>query len=278
MVRSLLVAGMVMCVAQSTAGQALSPSPMFEVASIRRNTSGSPLSGGNPEIIALLPGGRFQAQNRTLEDLVRFAYGMNAFGSMLNEDQISGVSNWVREERFDIDAQAGGAVPQEQIYRMLQSLLEERFGAVVRRVQREGNIYVLARAHDDGPLGPELWRASADCVRPTEPAAILAASSKRRGTFRPSLSQMCASISDLIWHLQRILRSRVVDQTGLDGKWDYWVFASAMQPTISAAELEVDDRPPLPVALEQQLGLRLRQTRGQVEVFVIESIQRPTDN
>ncbi len=55
-------------------------------------------------------------------------------------------------DRYDIEAKAEGNPTREQMMRMLQTLLEDRFQLRIRREQREGAIYALTVARG----GPKL--------------------------------------------------------------------------------------------------------------------------
>jgi hypothetical protein len=79
----------------ATAAAPQSPPPAFEVASIKRNSSGDTLRA--PSLI--LPGGRFTATNNTLRALILNAYGISASPYLL-----SGGPGWIDSERYDVDA------------------------------------------------------------------------------------------------------------------------------------------------------------------------------
>jgi uncharacterized protein (TIGR03435 family) len=75
------------------------------------------------------------------------------------------------------------------------------------------------------------------------------------------------------------LKSPVIDKTGLDGMWILEAqFARAPGLAPSPASASDPAVPPLAVALEEQLGLRLAPIRGPVEVLVIDSVGQPTEN
>jgi len=94
--------------------------------------------------------------------------------------------------------------------------------------------------------------------------------------------------------LAKTLRPRagriVVDKTGFTGLFDYDLkFAFEAAPsTLSTAPLGPQSVPPLPGtplplpslagALEDQLGLKLESARMPIEVLVIESVERPSEN
>jgi uncharacterized protein (TIGR03435 family) len=75
----------------------------------------------------------------------------------------------------------------------------------------------------------------------------------------------------------------VIDKTGLAGKFDIH-----LESEIGAEIRQQEDpggvvfgpstAPPLPEALQQQLGLRLESTKGPVEFLVIDHIERPSPN
>ena len=62
----------------------------------------------------------------------------------------------------------------------------------------------------------------------------------------------------------------VVDETGLSGNWDLdLTFVYQVQDANG-------DGPSLFTALEEQLGLKLESGRAQVDVIVIDRLERPT--
>jgi uncharacterized protein (TIGR03435 family) len=63
---------------------------------------------------------------------------------------------------------------------------------------------------------------------------------------------------------------QVVDRTGLDGKWDFFVTFAPEGSTDS-------DPPQLFTALQEQLGLKLESARAPVNVLVIDRLEHPTD-
>jgi uncharacterized protein (TIGR03435 family) len=78
-----------------------------------------------------------------------------------------------------------------------------------------------------------------------------------------------ARISAIVRIAVALLANPVVERTGLAGLWTF---------ELSYALAVDSEAPPLPTALQDQLGLRLESTRGPVDVMVIESVQQPTEN
>ena len=73
----------------------------------------------------------------------------------------------------------------------------------------------------------------------------------------------------------------VVDRTGLTGGWDFELtFAPENRggpPGAAAAPVD-PDAPSFFTAIQEQLGLKLEPTKGPVEVLVIDSIEKPTED
>jgi uncharacterized protein (TIGR03435 family) len=69
----------------------------------------------------------------------------------------------------------------------------------------------------------------------------------------------------------------IVDKTGLKGLFDFQMqFAPE---TLSTAGSPSDPcGPSLFTALQEQLGLKLESSKGPVEVLVVDSVSRPTEN
>ena len=93
-------------------------------------------------------------------------------------------------------------------------------------------------------------------------------------------------LTTLLNFLVNQLGRPVYDKTGLTGLFDFklqWTPGSEQAPgpfgPAPDAPPPVDPSgPSLFTALQEQLGLRLESTKGPVEVVVIDSAQKPTEN
>ena len=83
------------------------------------------------------------------------------------------------------------------------------------------------------------------------------------------------------------LGRRVIDKTGLTGKYDFELKWTPTQPSAAPlspppqrpeSALAADPGPSLFTALQEQLGLRLESEKGPVEVLVIDRAERPSKN
>ena len=260
--------------ALTAAGVAQEPSstPAFEVASVKAGTAGA--RGWSISYTA----DSLRATNATLSALIQSAYG-------IREDRLVGGANWVRTTRFDVNGKAAQALPREQLRLMAQRLLESRFGLVLTREQREQEVYVLRLARGDGRMGPDVRRAADDCLAayaggglPTNAPVRPALKSSTGAT--PSFSGRCAQIRTVAEGLSRSLGVEVVDQTGLEGRWDYVLAFAPLAPAASpAVEPGQADLPSVFVAVEEQLGLKLeRNPRGSVEYVIVAAAHAPTEN
>lgn len=226
---------------------AQSPSPAFEVASIKRNATGSLNANA-----ARVAGDRYRAENVTLISLLRVAYAVQEF-------QIAGHPAWADVDRFDIDAKMEAGANSRDWPLMLQRLLADRFKLAAHRESRDGPIYTLVV----GSSGPRLTAA--------EP-------SKRAnpgGDFSASPTQIVGtgvSMAELAMRLSRSIGVAVVDGTGLTGAFDVKL------------TWPVDDRfvgrgasasPTIFTAIQEQLGLRLQAGRGPVDMLVVDRAERP---
>ena len=85
----------------------------------------------------------------------------------------------------------------------------------------------------------------------------------------------------------RVLDRPVVDQTGITGKFDFTLEwrpdLSQLGPTgpgANAPQLppEVEARPDLFTAIQEQLGLKLESSKAPVDAYVIDKVQKPSEN
>jgi bla regulator protein blaR1 len=258
-----------------------SPALAFEVASVKPNKSGATRGPST-----ILPGGRFTATNNTLRALI-----LNAYGIFTSEELLSGGPAWIDSERYDVEAKAeASAIPPgtpdkvlwEKTRLMLRTLLADRFHLIVRRETREVPIYELVVAKN----GVKLKKSEVECEGKT--LFCHGFSGGPRG-----LSGTAVDMDDLALMLSRYAGRPVSDRSGVQGLFDIKLqwnpFVGRPRPAEDEARLpgaerreggaaDLDSLPALPVALEQQLGLRLESRKGPVEFYVIEHVEKPTEN
>lgn len=193
--------------------------------------------------------------NWTLDLILREAFNVKYY-------QISGGPDWIRSDRFDITAKAAGEPARDQMMRMLQTLLAERFQLKVRRETKEGTVYSLTVSKS----GSKLKEAKGD-----HPPAIR---TYRQGSpEKPAISYsqvgQNATIPMLIETLSNIVTSPVRDQTNLKGNFDFKL-------EYAADDTQPDAGPSIFTAIQEQFGLRLEKERGPVETPVIDHAGKPS--
>jgi uncharacterized protein (TIGR03435 family) len=280
-----LMLGMV--VIAVAAAQAPAQKPKFEVASVK------PSSVPRGFLQIGRTGGRFTAKNAPLSPLIQNAYRVRPF-------QLIGGPSWITSDFWDIEAKAEeGSVPPEvgppdpnvpdAMSLRLQALLEDRFKLQVHRETRELPVFELTlvktgvRAKLSDDQGP---------VRPPEPGTAVPP-----GVARGSISMMfgggelhAAAIpfANFASTLSLIVGRTIIDKTGLKGLYDFdlkWrpdvgqVLAPEGPLSVGVQLPPVDlSAPSLTTGLQEQLGLNLESSKGPVEVLVIDSVSRPTEN
>ena len=234
----------------------------FEVASVKRNTSGDLRQSWDRE-----PGGRVVHINFTLRDLVRGAYG-------LRDQQLTGGPDWFDRERFDVIARGPANASGAQVDAMMRTLLAERYALAAHWERRELPVYELVMAYPDRRFGPKL-RPRPDCrdgeVR--EPA----------NDGREPCGGMLVGPGRVTVRGQGIpdfARDRIVlDKTGLKGNFDIDLEYAPMPGEFPpGGPPPPANAPALPAALQEQLGLRLVPARATVDVLVVDRAELPTEN
>jgi uncharacterized protein (TIGR03435 family) len=141
-------------------------------------------------------------------------------------------------------------------------------------------VYALSLSHSKGQIGSGLKRISG-CGSNFRPPPYENIPGAMRLTG-------CGSIDKLVFLLSSMLRTPVIDKTGLTGVYDYSLhhsrdglplFSEAQGPqrVPNALPEAVDPRAPLLAdALEDQLALRLEVARMPITVLVVDSLQPPT--
>jgi uncharacterized protein (TIGR03435 family) len=250
----------------------------FEVASIKPSNSAD-----RRPLIRNEPGGRFTAANVTAKRLIKWAYNIKDF-------QISGGPGWMGSDLFDIAAKPEGSAKPVQIPRMVQSLLADRFQLVTRRETKEMPVYTLVVAKN-GPKFKDASDSDPNIIDLGNRPDLAGRGARPRFTIirRGRLTAQGATMAGLAFDLSDFLGRAVVDKTGLAGTYDLkleWVpdeyqvamFSAMGVPEGFGAPPPDWQGPSLFTALEEQLGLKLDSQKGPVEIFVIERIEKPTEN
>jgi uncharacterized protein (TIGR03435 family) len=235
----------------------------------------------------------------TIKLLIQQAYDVRQF-------QILGGPAWINSERYDVIAKvdraalAGGSgnVPDqrkvmEQQRERLQALLADRCRLKIRRETRELQAYVLVAAKS----GPKLKEAAPASASPDGKEG----QQPPRGTMRMGRGQIIGQsvpLDLLVQMLSQQLGRPVIDKTGLAGTYDFtleWTpdpgqglgagFGGPAGTVVGKEPPRIDNPEPAEpsgtsvfVAIQEQLGLKLEPQKAPVEMIVIESVEKPSEN
>lgn len=254
--------------------------PAFEVASIKPNNSAD-----HRTMIQMTPGGRLNANNVSVQMLMTMAYG-------IKNNQISGAPGWVESERYDISAKPEGAADQDQIKLMIQALLADRFKLKFHRETKEQPIYALVV--DKG--GPKFKESKGDdesilgeAPPGPKPEGGRGPGMGMRQGMRMGRGNLAASgitLAAFAGQLANVVGRQVIDKTGLTATYD---FKLTWTPEEGQGMMRIpsgDAPPPAPAdsgpsiftALQEQLGLKLEAQKGPVEMFIIDHVEKATEN
>jgi uncharacterized protein (TIGR03435 family) len=278
--RAVIFIGLVVAAARTAGGQETPPPaaatvavPAFEVASVRPNTSRNWSYS-----MTWLPDGRFRATNMTPRRLIDLAYDLRT------QNQLMGAPGWISSERFDIEAIPAGPVARPQQRLMLQGLLGDRFGLVVRTQSVDVPVYALVRTLPDAPLPRTIRELTMTCTTvQIDPAVITGRAEPPAGDPRcrgvgldregGRIVSAGGQMRSLIVLLGSLVDRRIVDRTGLTGRYD---FELTWSPDPGAAGGALANAAIFTVI--QELGLKLQPALSPEQGYVIERIERPTPN
>lgn len=230
----------------------------FEVASIKPNTS-----MGNNMSINRSPGGGLTCTNVTLRMMITFAYD-------IRDHQLTGGPGWMDSDRYDIVAKAPhveNAPPEPKGFSMeefrvirerMQALLADRFQLKFHTETRELPVYALVVAKN----GPHLELSKSDHMGITGQSGIL----------------KCKKITMQDFAMRALadrLGRTVLDKTGLTGEYDFEIKYTEDRGAASAAGVSGPD---FLTAMQEQLGLKLEQQKGPVQVIVVDRAEKASAN
>jgi uncharacterized protein (TIGR03435 family) len=200
-------------------------------------------------------------------DIIRIAYNVKSFQvfgvppglgfSVEHKTQpaptrLSGVPVNERSAFFyDIQARSPGTGPpsDEKIREMLRALLAERFSLKLHREQRTLALYALVPSAGE----PKLKPAIAGCVP----------------KYSSYSRQLCGCTMEQLAHILNDKCDRpVVDMTHISGRFDIEI----------PIDQEGYDFDALVASIRNNLGLRIEARRDQIEVLVVDHVEKPSAN
>ena len=270
--------------------------PEFDAASVKvadpslppRVLTGGP-GNGNP--------GHYSVR-AVLLDILTAAYGVPS-------DQIYGGPDWLKSDRYEIDAVMPPDTTQPRFQAMLQNLLVQRFHLSVHRETRNFPAFDLVVA-EAGPKFRETTAGADSGSPPTDrdgfpvlppgphTGRILWKGNLRFKFQERSMAYFADVLGSLMQHAAGpgfgAKAPRVFDKTGLPGKYDFTIefacgdcvaaSAAATPPLPAGGPVAGSDGPGIFQALEKHLGLKAVKVRDvPLEVIVVNRVDKsPTPN
>jgi len=295
------------------------PTVTFEVASVKVSEPPPAASGGMRMAMRIGcsggPGtpspGQYTCSNANVTVLIREAYNLKNY-QVPNFSVTDG-------NRYDIAAKIPAGSTREQVRTMLQNLLSERFKLTYHFEKKEMQVYDLVVGKNGvkmkpsppqdpppaaGAGGPATPRPL-DGPRPSPPMGTdgfpvmpvrrNSSSISMMGNGGTRVSTTDSTLAQITMFLSNTLGRPVTDSTGLTGKYDYVLTYSreGMEgmggPGMTVTAVPgggplpppppPSDAPTIFAAVQEQLGLKLEQKKGSVDIFIIDHVEKnPSEN
>ena len=298
--------------------QAPDPAITFEVASVKISPAPQTPSGDGRRMAMRIgctggPGtqspGQYTCTNANVTVLIREAYNLKNY-QLANFSVSDG-------NRYDINAKIPAGSTKEQVRTMLQNLLADRFKLAYHLEKKDMQVYELVVGKNGvkmkpsppeepppaaGAGGPAT--APADGPRPAPamgpdgffilPVRRNSSSISMMGNGGTRVSTTDATADAIAMFLSNQLGRPVTNNTGLTGKYDYVLtFSREGMEGMGGGGMIVtagpgggpppaqppSDAPTIFAAVQEQMGLKLEQKKGSIDIFVIDHVEKnPTEN
>jgi uncharacterized protein (TIGR03435 family) len=221
----------------------------FEVASVKESTDIVDGGGGRLRPV-------FAMRHLSARNYVTMAFQLEPY-------QLVGAPAWMAATYYDVQAKPAATATRDDTFKMLQTLLRDRFQLRFHREAHQLDGYALVRSRE---LGPNLRRSTVDCEKAF-------ATTARCGEGGFNTTGMYKAVGVPLFSLVQVVinqvQAPVADETQLDGPFDIELRWS---PDLA----KTDDAPSIFTALQEQLGLKLERKRVPTEVFVVDHVEKPT--
>lgn len=226
--------------------------------------------------------GQFSCIGFPLRMLVSMAWGLEAY-------ELSGPPS-IDEARYIIVAKVPPDTTKQQFNVMLQTLLVREIGLVCHYEAREQTIYNMAIAKGGVKLReaePKLQGGTVEAGSPVSaprivfdkngnlPAGIPALVTGGKPGGLIEVRARSQEMNKIARFVERNVRRKVIDSTGLAGSYDFVLTYEPDIPTATGSSAtESFSGPSFATALVQQLGLRLEAKSGMVDVLVVDKFNK----
>jgi len=240
-------------------------SPAFDIASVKLNAD---FNAGNRATWAskiTADPGSLRMRNVNVTMMVAWAWHVQ-------RPQVSGPSS-INDQRYDIIAKADHPATRDELRVMLQGLLRERLKLSTHRITKEMEAMVL--------------------VQPKDGTTKMTKSELKEGEVQASKNPdgsttvKGAMLEELMDDLSRELEMPIVDQTGLQGRYDFKLNVEKYVQAVRT-RYATDKNPPPEAALKMslmeeilqgELGLRVETRKTAVPIVVVDSVEKnPIEN
>ena len=239
-------------------GQSTPASPRFEIADVRVSDRQINIGvTGNA-----IHDGRYELHNATMVDLIRIAYGIDA-------EKVIGGPSWLELDRYTVTAKAPPTTSVADARLMLKSLLADRFKLAVHEDTRPLTAFAMTVIGGKPKMKEAAGANPAGC-QPAPPSqqAEVGAIPKQTGICR---GMTMAAFAQLLPRAAgQYLPNPVIDQTGMQGAWDFEFSFTPRQLLAQAGSegISIFD------ALEKQLGLKLELKDMPTSTLVVDTVER----
>jgi uncharacterized protein (TIGR03435 family) len=249
---ALSIAGLIAVSMMSATAQSV-----FEVASIRLRPRLAPRTLSSTGRLSI--SGTSVTGTMSVWDLMQYAYSMMA-------SQRGPVPAWVTTERWDIRAKAPGSneVTAEQVKAMIRTLLADRFQLKLREESREASTYQLIES-----VGGSKLRSVTDSSVPSRRVA--------RSDGVMEWAEGSQTMRSLIGLLSGFTDRPILNMTAIQDTASV-VFALRFVPDRLLTAPNGPSGPSVYKAVEEQLGLKLEAAKVPRPYFVVERVEKPSEN
>jgi uncharacterized protein (TIGR03435 family) len=202
---------------------------------------------------------------------------------------VDGLPAWAKSERYDVTVKPPPGSTREQIAEMWRTMFADRMKLSAHVEEREQKTFAMVLDRSDGRLGPNLKPTSLDCSppapgappRPPPPPPASPNDYRNRcgGMFGNGLIVTGATTMDrFVFSLRGLAGGEVFDKTGLTGWYSLELRYAPPRGAGADAAGAPDDAPEFLTAIREQLGLKLVPQKSMVPIFVVDHIERPSEN